>query len=156
MRSVLITVAGISLLVASAGCQMLTKQKQLENENAELKATLQQTTQQLEEATARNEKQDAALKECLEKHKQAVQKASDLEDQLVQLRKQWNSCRSGLAEQKAEAEMQKALAEKHHSQLEAVTKQLNDARERIRELEEQIDALKKKLAAGPQTQPSEP
>ena len=155
MRSILIAGAAVSLLVASAGCQMMTKQKELENENAQLKATLQQTTQQLEDATAQNEKQDAALKECLDKHKQAVQKAADLDNELVQLRKQWNSCRSGLAEQKAEAEMQKALAEKHKSQLEMVTKQLNDARERIQDLEQQIDELKKKLAARQQTQPGE-
>lgn len=155
MKTILTVVMSVSVLAMSAGCEMMTKTKKLEQENAELKDSLGQVTQQLEEANARNKTSDQALTAALAKHDKLSKKIADLEAAKTELRKQWTATRNRLNKQQAEANMQKQLAEKHQNKVRTLTRQLDEANKRIATLEAKITELQKQRAENRPTQPVE-
>ncbi len=132
-------------LVVLSGCS-LQEQKKLEQENADLKANLQQDRQLLNQAQAKEKKQTALLANCQEKIAGLEKKVADLDMLKVELRKQKEFAESELIKQKAENQKLAVLIENYKTQIKSLTDQLEQARKTIQELQDKIKALTAKPA----------
>ncbi len=142
VKTFLVTLA---VLIAASGCS-LQEQKNLERENADLKANLQQNKELLNQAQAKEKKQAALIAACQEKIAGLEKKVADLDMLKTELRKQKEFAESELDKQKAETQKQAVLAENYKTQINALNKQLEQARATIQELQEKIKSLTAKPA----------
>jgi chromosome segregation ATPase len=137
----------LAVLIAVSGCA-LQEQKNLERENADLKADLQQNKALLNQAQAKEKKQTDLIGTCQEKLADLEKKVADLEMLKAELRKQKDFAASELDKQKMENQKLAALIENYKTQIKSLNDQLAQARATIQELQERI----KSLTAKPATQ----
>jgi len=148
------TAVGLMLVAGAVpGCLPWQRNKQLEQDNKELQARVQQMTKLLQDATARQEKQDKALKVCQTKIAELTSKKQELETQQVQMRKQLRFYQDQIAEHKAEAERQKGLALDYQTKSKSLEEQLAKARKAIADLKQQIRDILRKTAGPAQSRP---
>lgn len=148
----LIRIRTCAIIVAAAavfgGCGM-QEQKQISQENAELKASLDQNKQMLAQCQAREKKQVAVVAAYQEKIAALEKRVADLEMLKVELRKQKEFTESEVTRQKLEAKKQAALAENYRTQVKTLNDQLAEARSVVRELQAKVKALSERTATKP-------
>jgi chromosome segregation ATPase len=142
VKTLMITLA---VLVAASGCA-LQEQKNLERENADLKADLKQNKELLNQAQAKEKKQTSLIATCQEKLAGLEKKVADLEMLKVELRKQKEYAESELGKQKMEIQSQGVLTENYKTQIKSLNDQLAQARTTIQDLQAKIKSLTVKPA----------
>jgi chromosome segregation ATPase len=143
LKNMIVTLAA---LIVVSGCS-LQEQKNLERENADLKANLRQNTELLNQAQAKEKKQVALIGTCQEKLAGLEKKVADFDMLKVELRKQKEYAESEVIRQKAENQKLSALIENYKTQIKSLNDQLDQARKTIQDLQDKIKALTAKPAA---------
>jgi|WetSurMetagenome_2_1015567.scaffolds.fasta_scaffold151314_1 chromosome segregation ATPase len=137
LKTLILTLAA---LIVVSGCS-LQEQKNLERENADLKANLRQNTELLNQAQAKEKKQTALITTCQEKIGGLEKKVADLDMLKVELRKQKEYAESEVIKLKAENQKLSTLIENYKTQIKSLNDQLDQARKTIQDLQDKIKAL---------------
>jgi len=136
-----LTVAGIGFLLLAGGCH-LTREKQLEVENTDLKSKLAQHSELMKQLTAECEALRNAIRQSQVDLKQSSERELARQSEQLEIQKQLHRCKAQLAqleEYKGEAARQSVLAKQYQNQIQSLTEELEKARERIKSLERQLD-----------------
>jgi len=129
-----ILVPGV-LLAALAGCN-LQQQKQLEQQNEDLRTNLRQNKELLDQAITKDKKQQATIADGQTKTADLEKQHADLKMQNAELRKQKDFVEAELARTKADLQ----------KQIRTLTEQLKQANESIKTLQARVDVPAKSAA----------
>lgn len=122
MRSLRASAAVIVLLAGLSGCQD-ARRKQLEQENAGLRAELAQTAEQLEQVSVRNRMLANAVAGRLSRIEEAGQREIRMKGELVELRKRLQQCQVRIARVEKRAAAEKKPLPEHRDTRPSVNKE---------------------------------
>jgi len=143
MKTVIVSIV---VVILTAGCEW-QKQKQMEQENAELRTSLQQREKMLDQSQTVEKKQKAQIDECQARIITLEKTISDVQLLKAEIRKQMEFATTELNQQKMEVQKHTALEENYKAQNKTLNARLTEARDEIKRLEKQIQALTEKSEA---------
>ncbi len=124
----------VAILALAGGCE-LQRNKQIEQENADLRVSLDKNKELLNQSRSTSKKQDETIRACQEQIIAFQNQNADLKMLNVELRKQ--------------LEFSRAEADNYKTQIKTLNDQLQQARELIRNLQNQIQGVTTKPANPP-------
>lgn len=149
----LVTLMTMVLMVI--GCQ-LPRQKQLEQENNELRSAMKEKEELLAQAQAKSGKQTETIGVCQEKINSQQKRIDELETVRFEINKQLELAQIQLKKQTEESTRLSGIVANYQTQIKELNDQLGQARQAVQSLQNQIKGFTTETKTAPSAATTQP